>query len=369
MHSRVVDHSVSERRLNRVLYVLKYLRALPLHYFWMFAAVALFAATGRKGLYFFADLTIAGLAAQQGVVDEQGVARDVLVGIMVVGMFGLAGVAWVYSSIRKVRRYSLRVQAAIAAAAALSAGRMLWTDVALAFENLSTGFSLLFALFVVMMAALLLDIAVALWLVSGSPDASSFVATLDPRLAPGWWAFLNKVMDLPRAPWRSARMVGAYAVAFCAGVLLTVSTVYLLTVGAVANTFWIIKANWNTADVAGLVGHSHDRALWIPVFLGVSLLAAKSSLKLQDWGRELGQSSVAEIMKDPAEPFVLYLRPFDTDDVVLPKPKLPVWSRLLSFRPPPPLLEQELFDVADGYRWLIAVGNPEKKGSEGGGIA
>jgi hypothetical protein len=43
-------------------------------------------------------------------------------------------------------------------------------------------------------------------------------------------------------------------------------------------------------------------------------------------------------------------------------------SRLFSFRPFPARLEEELFDVADGYRPLIAVGRPGSR-AEGGGLA
>ena len=69
------------------------------------------------------------------------------------------------------------------------------------------------------------------------------------------------------------------------------------------------------------------------------------------------------------DPFVLYLRPFDSDDVVLPTPRLPPLGRLFSFREPAVRVEEELFDVADGYRPLIAVGKPGGGRETPGGVA
>ena len=66
---------------------------------------------------------------------------------------------------------------------------------------------------------------------------------------------------------------------------------------------------------------------------------------------------------------MLYLRPFDTDEVILPTPHLPLLSSLLSFRPFPVRIEEELFDVADGYRPLIAVGKPGGQKVTKGGMA
>jgi len=55
--------------------------------------------------------------------------------------------------------------------------------------------------------------------------------------------------------------------------------------------------------------------------------------------------------------------------VILPKPLLPLLSSLLSFRPFPVRIEEELFDVADGYRPLIAVGKPGGAKEIQGGLA
>jgi hypothetical protein len=79
---------------------------------------------------------------------------------------------------------------------------------------------------------------------------------------------------------------------------------------------------------------------------------------MQTVAKRLGGLSVSDVIKRPGDRFVLYLRPFDTDEVIPPKPPLPLFSKLVSFRPFPVRIEEKLFDVADGYRPLIAVGKP-----------
>jgi len=53
----------------------------------------------------------------------------------------------------------------------------------------------------------------------------------------------------------------------------------------------------------------------------------------------------------------------------LPRPRLPLISSLFSFRPFPVRIEEELFDVADGYKPLIAVGKPGGSKAVLGGLA
>jgi hypothetical protein len=90
---------------------------------------------------------------------------------------------------------------------------------------------------------------------------------------------------------------------------------------------------------------------------------------MQSAAKRLGGLSVSEVLKSSGERFILYLRPFDADNVILPRPRLPLLSKLLSFHPFPVLVEEELFDVADGYRPLIAVGKPSGTHSQVGGLA
>jgi len=79
--------------------------------------------------------------------------------------------------------------------------------------------------------------------------------------------------------------------------------------------------------------------------------------------------SVTEALRESKGRYALYLRPFGIDETLLPKPKLPLISRLLSIRPFPTRIEEELFDVTDGYIPLIAVGNPTANKNTAGGLA
>jgi hypothetical protein len=88
---------------------------------------------------------------------------------------------------------------------------------------------------VALMIVLALDVAIALWKVWRSPETSSFNATLDPRLAPGWWSYLNELLDLPRTPFRHWRTAAAYVLAVVGAILLIASTMYLITLGSVFN--------------------------------------------------------------------------------------------------------------------------------------
>ena len=53
-------------------------------------------------------------------------------------------------------------------------------------------------------------------------------------------------------------------------------------------------------------------------FAGVKLAAL-----LQSTAKKLGGLRVSDVIKNANDKFVLYLRPFDLDDVILPKPSLP----------------------------------------------
>ena len=79
------------------------------------------------------------------------------------------------------------------------------------------------------------SVAVALWGVSRLPERSSLLATLDPRLAPNTWVYLNKLLDLPRTPLRTVRTAAGYVLALAGAFLLIAAAMYLLTVGGTSN--------------------------------------------------------------------------------------------------------------------------------------
>jgi len=117
------------------------------------------------------------------------------------------------------------------------------------------------------------------------------------------------------------------------------------------------------------VAISSKLAMQLAWTLPLAVVGIKAAAWLQSLAKRLGGLSVSDVLKHPGDRFVLYLRPFDTDDVVLPTPKLPPWSRLFSYRPLAVRVEEELFDVADGHLPLIAVGKPGTQDATEGGVA
>ena len=105
--------------------------------------------------------------------------------------------------------------------------------------------------------------------------------------------------------------------------------------------------------------------LWVILtFIGIRL-----SVLGQSTARKLSSLSVREALADSKQKYVLYLRSFTADQTILPKPRLPVLSKVLSLRPFPVRIEEELFDVTDGYLPLIAVGRPGESQELTGGLA
>ena len=117
------------------------------------------------------------------------------------------------------------------------------------------------------------------------------------------------------------------------------------------------------------IAHSRFEAMKIVFLLPCALGGVKLAALPQSTAKKLGGLSVSDLIKNHGDTFVLYLRPFDLDDVILPKPRLPLGSRLFMLRPYPVRIEEELFDVADGYRALIAVGKPGGAKAIHGGMA
>ena len=234
MSTRVIDQSASEPRLHRMLYFVKYLRAMVLNLFFVFVATVIFFGTGIDGIYFAADSGIDSLKAQMDQLERQGNpggSHFVLLVGLGTGLILLVFFVWIYLSITNVRRLALKLQAAFLLLSVLFAPVWIWPQLMFSFQNLSPLFSVLAVLAVALSIVLVIDTAIALWSVSRSPETSSFVATLDPRLAPGWWTYLNKLLDLPRTPFRNWRSATAYALSLSGTILLIASIAYLISVG------------------------------------------------------------------------------------------------------------------------------------------
>ena len=374
MDIETIDQAPSEARLHRVLWLIKFLRALALHVLVAIVAALFYFVAGFDKLSPLAVDMIRSMRAQAIQNDLDGnplgqVGFAIVASVLLVVV--LAFVTWIYRSITNVRSRALKVQAMLWLAVSLLSTFAKWPEVRFAFANLDSQFAVLAALGSAMtMLVVPLLVVIALWSVAGSPERSSFVATLDPRLAPGFWVYLNKLLDLPRTPLRSWRTAAAYALAFVGALLLIESMMYLLTAGSTSNKLATLAIACQHLEVLqDCIAQSERWARQIPLFLLLAIAGVKVAALLQSTAKRLGGLSVADVLRRPNDPFLLYLRPFDTDDVILPTPRLPPLSRFLSYRPFPVRIEEELFDVADGYRPLIAVGKPGASKDAVGGLA
>lgn len=369
---RTVDTSASERLLHRALYVLKVLRAMVLHVLLGLAAAALFALTGIDGLYPLVDSVIHAMraAAIRQRLDGgplAGTAYWIGVGVMLPVL--LAWLVWMYRSIIAARRFALRVQAVLLLALNLNITVQAWPSLQFAFGHLDPTFAALAAVAVVVQFVFPGSVAVSMWQVSGATERHSLLATLDPRLAPSRWVFLNKMLELPRTPLQSASTAAAYALALGGALLSIASIMHLLTLGGTRDRMALLAIAC-AGDVSPTCrGLSLEWAWDVPLTLLLAAIGIKVAAGLQSASRRLGGLGVSDVLRRPDDPFLLYLRPFDTDDVILPTPRLPLLSRLFSFRPFPVRIEEELFDVADGHRPLIAVGKPGGRQATPGGMA
>jgi hypothetical protein len=368
MNTQTIDQTASEVQLHRVLYVLKFLRGLVLHLLLAALATLLFFFAGIDGIYPIAANTIHALRAFSIQVQAQGgpiglVGYWAVVSVVFAGMLLL--LIWIYRSITNVRRIALRFQAVLLLIMCLSSVNTTWPQLKFAFENLSTEFAVLAALSESLLLVFAVNVAFTLWGVARSPERSSLLATLDPRLAPNAWTYLNKLLDLPRTPLRTIPTAAAYVLSLVGTILLIASMMYLLSIGGVGNKFAELAMACKGDLMPECVAESSVWARQTLLSMLVALVAFKIATLLQSAAKRLGVLSVSDVIKKPNERFVLYLRPFDADNVILPKPRLPLLSRLFSFTPFPVRIEQELFDVADGYRPLIAVGKPGEKSMRG----
>ena len=358
-----LNQTESERRMHRILYFVKYLRVMILNLLLSSIAVVLYLLFGITGIYPGAVDTINALRSQP-------TPNFYLVNLTLMTIFLGVFFVWLYISITRVYRKSLKAQSIFIFIATIFTPLVVgMPQLLFSYNNLDPLFTWLLAVAWVFVIWMCLDISVGLWKASSSPDAYSFVATLDPRLTKGLWSFTNKVLDLPRTPFKNWRLGFAYLLAFSGSVLLLASLVYFVTIGSISNKAAQLLAACNASNMQSCAVQSATWAkqigLWIiPAFLGIQI-----AVTVQSSARRLCGMSVTEALRESKGRYALYLRPFGIDETLLPKPKLPLISRLLSIRPFPTRIEEELFDVTDGYIPLIAVGNPTANKDTAGGLA
>jgi len=365
-----LDQTPSESVLLRVLYAIKFLRALVLHVVLGGLAFAVWELTGVIGFYPIADNAIRSLRANAIVNRQEGVDPLVWALALVIGFaIVFAMLIWTYRAITAVRPIALKVLAAATVSLMIYTVAGAWPNLQFAFLRLDRTFAVLATIGVLAPAVFFVVVATSLWQVSRVPERSSFVATLDPRLASGPWAYINKLLDLPRTPLQTTKTALAYVVALVGAVMLVMSLMHLLTIGGAGNAMSVLAAICNDDRLPNCVAISSKLAIQLAWTLPLAVVGIKASAWLQSLAKRLGGLSVSDVLKHPDDRFILYLRPFDTDDVVLPTPQLPPWSSLFSYRPLAVRVEEELFDVADGHLPLIAVGKPGTQDATEGGVA
>jgi hypothetical protein len=342
----------------------KVLRLLILNFVLMCLAVVLYVAFGITGLYPAATYQINVLRSH--INDPERYLY--ILTFVIIFLLGTAFSVWLYISIIRVWRKSLKAQV-IFYVICCPVLFGLVPQFLFSYNHLDPLFTILFGIYWAFTLWWGADISIGLWKVSTSPEVYSFVATQDPRLTKGIWAHFNKLLDLPRTPLRTWRTGSAYLLSLGSSILLIVCLGYFITFGSVSSELGQLYSACNPENMELCVRQSSAWAkqtgLWlILVFIGIRL-----AVLLQSSARKLSSLSVGKALGDSKQRYILYLRSFTADEIILPKPRLPFLSKVLSLRPFPAHVEEELFDVTDGYLPLIAVGRPGGSQELTGGVA
>jgi hypothetical protein len=146
-------------------------------------------------------------------------------------------------------------------------------------------------------------------------------------------------------------------------VTFTASLVYIWAFADVQIEVFNLMHSCSASDVQSCTDESAQFVTHAAIGLVISFGGLCAAAILQSSMRYFGALSLPQALGSKSGEFALYLRPFDTDDIILQRPKMPFVTALLSFRPFPARIEEELFDVADGFLPLVAIGRPTQAGS------
>lgn len=366
MISISLNQTESEKRLNRILYYVKVLRALILNLVLFSLAIALYVAFGITGVYPMAEDAINSLRPHMDQPDRYAY----ILAIFVTFLLGIGFAVWLYISIVRVWRKSLKAQVIFGVICILIFPFVAVLQFPFSYNHLDPLFTILFGLYWAFVLWWMADISIGLWKVSTTPEVYSFVATLDPRLTKGIWAHFNKLLDVPRTPLRTWRTGSAYLLSLGSYILLIVCLGYFITFGGVSNKLGrLYNHNLENMPLSLCATLSSAWAKQIGLWLILAFIGIRLAILVQSSARKLGSLSVSEALGDSKRRYILYLRSFTADEIILPKPRLPLLSKVLSLRPFPVHIEEELFDVTDGYLPLIAVGRPGESQKLIGGLA
>jgi hypothetical protein len=366
MISISLNQTESEKRLHRILYYVKVLRLLFLNFVLTFLAIALYMAFGITGLYPMAEDQINSIRPHMDQPERYSYILGFVVICLLLGFFFV----WLYISIIRVWRRSLKAQTifyVICMPVVLYFG--FGKQFLFSYNYLDPLFTILFGIYVAFNLWWGADISIGIWKVSTSPEVYSFVAIQDPHLTKGIWTRFNKLLDLPRTPLRSWRTGFAYLLSLGSSILLIECLAYFTTFGSVSSKFNQLYSECDLENMPLCAMHSSALAKQIGLWLILAFIGIQLAILVQSSARKLGSLSVGKALGDSKQRYILYLRSFTADEIILPKPSLPLLSKVLSPRPFPVHIEEELFDVTDGYLPLIAVGRPGESQKLTGGLA
>jgi hypothetical protein len=372
MISISLNQTESERRLHRILYFVKFLRAMILNSVLTALAIALYMAFGVTRLYPGAKDMVNALRNQVNHPEQYGgQSGPYFIGIIVTFtvLFLIAFFVWLYISITRVWRKSLKVQSIFLMISILFFPVWVGLPFLFSYNHLDVLFTILFGIYAVFTVWCCADLSIGLWKASTSPDVYSFVATLDPRLTKGIWTWFNKLLDLPRTPLRTWRTGFAYLLSLGSSILLIAALMYFVNFGSILNKLSQLYSACNPENMELCATQSSAWARQIGLWLIPAFIGTRLAILVQSSARKLGSLSVREALGDSKRRYILYLRSFTADEIILPKPRLPLLSKVLYVRPFPLHIEEELFDVTDGYLPLIAVGRPGGSEELTGGLA
>ena len=176
-----------------------------------------------------------------------------------------------------------------------------------AFQHLNLLFAVLATLGVTMTGAIVpLSVILALWRVARLRERSSLVATLDPRLTPNYWVYVNKLLDLPRTPLRTPRTAAAYVLALAGALLMIASMMYLITVGGVGNKLAALALFSKHDLIQESIAASSIEVRHIVLLLPFAFAGVKLAALLQSTAKKLGGLRVSDVVKNTDDKFVLY---------------------------------------------------------------
>ncbi len=356
-----IDHSESEVRLHRAYYLLVFIRVTLLNLVLVVLALVAGLAFGLHGVYPAADSFLASYNAvrQQVLAGGDSLEADWFQPIEWGIQFAITIAVswWIYTSITDVRPRSLRTIASLTFAGVFFfPGLVLFTFVPF-FRQVPEPFIIALGIgWLILLLTASVDLARNFRKIADLRETYSLNAALDRKLAPTFWTYCNKLLDLPRSPLSNWRSVLSYLVSLASAVLFVVCLLYVTSFGSIYAEMTRIGVSCKL--IVRCYAMSEQLAFDIAVWLVIALAGLRVAALLRSGARYFGALSIPEVLSDRNKPFVLYLRPFDTDGIVLPKPSMPFFTRFVTFRPFPASIEEELFDVADGYRPLVAIGKP-----------